>query len=78
MSAEVKVERILSGDPHTDQKWFVLQGSVPGSPESTWKRVSIAVAALVQRPQLLESARTKLIADVTEYHGNFLALQELG
>jgi hypothetical protein len=35
------------------------------------------VAALVSRPELLESARAKLKQDVAEYHANYLALQNL-
>ena len=75
--AEVTVSRVVPADEHERQKWVVLEGAVTGVPAVT-KRVSIAVAALVTRPALLDEARAKLIADVTEYHANYLALQALG
>lgn len=72
----VKVERIMLDNEHDNQKWLCLRGSVEGVPAVT-KRVTIAVAGLVVRPQLLDEARAKLIADVTEYHANYLMLQAL-
>ncbi len=74
--SEVKVKRVMLESEHDNQKWYVLEGSVEGVPSVT-KRVSISVAALVQRPQLLDQARAKLISDVTEYHANYLALQAI-
>jgi hypothetical protein len=75
--SEVKTRRVVPANEHERQKWLVLEGYVEGIPAVT-KRTSIAVAALVSRPALLDEAREKLIADVTEYHQNYLALQELG
>ena len=72
----VRVRRIFFGIEHDDQKWLVLEGSVDGCAPVT-KRVTISMAAYVADPTLLESARAKLIADVTEYHANYLALQGL-
>lgn len=74
--SEVKTRQVLIGNEHDDQKWYVLEGYVDGVPAVT-KRTSIAVAGLVQRPALLEEARAKLIADVTEYHANWKFLQGL-
>jgi acyl CoA:acetate/3-ketoacid CoA transferase beta subunit len=76
MTAEVKVERVMLETEHDNQKWLVLQGSIDGVPAVT-KRVSIAVAALVTNPGLLDHARAKLISDVAEYHANYLLLQAL-
>lgn len=76
MALEVTVTRIIPETEHERQKWYVLEGSVAGVPAVT-KRATIAVAALVSRPELLEQTRAKLIADVTEYHANYLALQNL-
>jgi len=77
MPPEVKTRRIEPATEHERQKWVVLEGYVDDVP-AVAKRVSIAVAALVTRPELMESARVKLIADVTEYHANFMALKDLG
>ncbi len=73
---EVTVTRVIPPTEHERQKWYVLEGSVEGVPAVT-KRVSIAVSALVTRPALLDEARSKLIADVTEYHANYLLLQSI-
>jgi hypothetical protein len=73
---EVKTRRVMFNDSHDDQKWFVYEAYVDGVPSVT-KRATISVAALVSRPELLDQARTKLIADVTEYHANYLALQAI-
>lgn len=70
------VKRIRLDDAHEDQKWYVLEASVEGVPAVT-KRVTIAMSALVARPALLDEARAKLVADVTEYHANYLLLQAL-
>lgn len=76
MTVEVKTRRVMLETDHDNQKWFVYEGFVDGVPAVS-KRVSIAVAALVANPGLLESARTKLVSDVTEYHANYLALEKL-
>lgn len=73
---EVKTRRVMLATEHDNQKWYVLEGYVDGIPAIT-KRVSVAVAGIVQDPTLVERARSKLVADVTEYHANFLALQAL-
>lgn len=73
----ITVTRITPSDEHERQKWVVLEGSVEGCPAVT-KRYSIAVSAIVTRPALLDEARAKLIADVTEYYANYQALQALG
>lgn len=72
----VLTRRVMLPTEHENQKWFVYEAYVEGVPSVT-KRVTIAVTALVTRPELLEAARTKLIADVSEYHANYLALQAL-
>ena len=72
----VVVKRIVPETEHERQKWYVLEASVEGVPAVT-KRVSIAVTAIVARPSLLDEAKAKLVADVTEYHANYLALQAL-
>jgi hypothetical protein len=73
----VKTRRVDPADEHERQKWYVLEGYVEGGPDAVRKRVSVAVAALVSRPALLEEARAKLVSDVTEYYANWLALQSL-
>lgn len=70
----INVQRILSGDPHTDQKWLVLQGSVDGVPEVT-KRRSISTAALADGSLSVESEKARLIADVEEYLARWKAVQ---
>lgn len=67
--------RVITSDPHTDQKWLVLEGSVEGCPQVT-KRRSINTAALVDGSLTLESEKAKLIADVEEYHTRWVAVQE--
>ena len=74
--SEVLTRRVLLATEHDNQKWLVLEGYVDGVPAVT-KRVTIAVSALVVRPALLDEARAQLIADVTEYHANYLALQNI-
>lgn len=75
MATEVKTRRVtLSGSDNLN--WYVIEGYVEGVPSVT-KRVSIAVSALVTRPELLEQARTNLVADVTAYLANYEALQGL-
>ncbi len=73
----VTVTRVMLDNEHDNQKWIVLQGAVEGSPEATWKRATIAVSAYVARPAILDEARAKLIADVTEYDAHYLTLQAL-
>ena len=68
------IKRIPSGDEHTDQKWLVLEGSVPGVPAVT-KRRAINVAALVSGQVTLDGERALLEADVTEYLARWNALQ---
>ncbi len=72
----VIVKRVLFGNEHDDQKWIVLEGSIEGCAPVT-KRVTIAASAYVADRSILETHRTKLIADVTEYHANWLALQSI-
>lgn len=74
--SEVMTRRVMLSSEHDNQKWYVLEGYVDGVP-AVAKRLTIAVTALVSRPELLEQARTKLISDVAEYHANYLALQAL-
>jgi hypothetical protein len=74
---EVKIRRIMLPTEHDNQKWLVLEGYVDGVPAVT-KRSSIAMSAYVSRPEILEQTRAKLLADVGEYHANYLALQALG
>ena len=73
---EVIVTRVPLKTEHDNQKWLVLQGAVEGVPAVT-KRVTIAMPALVADITLLDRAREKLISDVTEYHANWLVLQNL-
>ena len=72
----VNVRRVMLPTEHENQKWYVLEAAVEGVPAVT-KRVSIAVAGIVTDPTIVERARAKLIADVTEYHANYLVLQSL-
>ena len=72
----VNVKRVWLKTEHENQKWAVWEASVDGVPAVT-KRVSIAVAGIVTDPTIVERARAKLIADVTEYHANYLVLQSL-
>lgn len=73
---EVKTRRVMLTTDHDNQKWVVLECYVDGCPVVT-KRATVSVAAYVARPAILDEARTKLVADVTEYHANYLALQNL-
>lgn len=70
----IQVKRILSGDPHTDQKWLVLEGSAEGVPEVT-KRRSISTAALASGDLNIADEKARLIADVEEYHDRWMAVQ---
>lgn len=74
--SEVKTRRVMLATEHDNQKWFVIEAYVDGVPQVT-KRASVAVTALVQTPSLLDTARAKLVADVAEYHANYLLLQNL-
>ena len=69
----VTIKRIVSGDEHTDEKWLVLEGSIPGTP--VVKRRSINTAALVSGDLTLADEKAKLVADVEEYHARWLAVQ---
>ena len=71
----VKVEVIKSGDPHTDQKWLVLQGSIEGVPEVS-KRRSINTSSLVDGSLDIGEEKARLIADVEGYHARWLAVQD--
>jgi hypothetical protein len=64
---------VIKADPHTDQKWLVLEGAIEGCPQVT-KRRSINTAALVDGSLTLESEKAKLIADVEEYHTRWVAV----
>lgn len=70
------MRRVLSGDAHTDQKWYVIEGAVDGIPAVT-KRDSISMAALASGAIVLADRVAKMRADVTEYHANWLALQNM-
>lgn len=72
----VQTRRVMIGDAHEDQKWIVYEGYIDGVPAVT-KRLTVATAAYVQRPAILAEALTKLVADVAEYHANYLALKAL-
>jgi hypothetical protein len=74
--SDVTIRRVMLKTEHENQKWLVLQGSVEGVPAVT-KTASIAMSAYVSRPAILDETRIKLIADVQEYHANYLALQSL-
>jgi len=67
--------KVITSDPHTDQKWVVLEGSVTDVPQVT-KRRSINTAALVDGSLALADEKAKLIADVEEYHARWVAVQE--
>ena len=71
----VSVRRVLSGDEHEDQKWFVLEGSIDGMPQLT-KRVTINTAALADGTVVLANAKAKLMADVEEYYARWQAVQQ--
>lgn len=70
----INLKRIVSGDPHIDQKWLVLEGSVEGVPEVT-KRRSISTAALASGDLNLPDEKARLIADVEEYLDRWNAVQ---
>lgn len=72
MATVVRV--VLSGDAHLDQKFIVLEASVEGTP--VVKRRSINTQALVDGSLTLDGEKQKLLADVTEYHARWLAVQE--
>jgi len=71
----ITVKRISSGDPHTDTKWLVLEGTYEGVPQAT-KRRTINTAALASGHLLLANEKAALIADVEEYAQRYLAVQE--
>lgn len=72
----VTVKRVPPADEHERQKWLVLEGSIEGVPAVT-KRVSVNVAALASGDVDLDSVVSKLRADVAEYHGRWIALQNI-
>lgn len=74
--SEVKVRRVMLKTEHDNQKWICYEGYVDGVPAVT-KTLTIATAAYVARPAILDEALTKLRSDVAEYHANYLALQSL-
>ena len=76
MTLEVQTRRVEPASEAERLQWYVIEGYVEGVPAVT-KRVSIAVSALVTRPELLEQARANLVADVTGYLANHIALQGL-
>jgi hypothetical protein len=67
----IKVKRIPSGDEHVDQKWIVLEASKG----PVTKRRAIDTASLYAGQVTLAQEKAKLIADVEEYHGRYLAVQ---
>lgn len=71
----VNIRRVSAGSEHLDQKWLVLEGYVEGVPEVT-KRRSVSTAALASGDVTLADEKARLIADVQEYHGRWLAVQE--
>lgn len=73
---EVKITRRKSGDEHTDQKWFVLIGSVDGCPAVT-KVDTISMSALASGAVALDARIAKMKADVAEYYANFQAMTQL-
>lgn len=70
----ITIKHVSSGDPHTDQKWVVLEGSVEGCPQVT-KRRTINSAALADGSLTIEDEIAKLTADVEEYHARWQAVQ---
>lgn len=69
----IVIERIASGDAHTDQKWLTLRGSVPGTPVAKVRNIN--TASLVDGSVTLEGEQAKLRADVEEYHARWLAVE---
>ena len=67
---------VIKSDPHTDQKWLVLQGEIEGLPQVT-KRRSINTSALADGSLNIETEKAKLIADVEEYYQRWLAVQDV-
>jgi hypothetical protein len=67
--------RVVTSDPHTDQKWLVLEGYVTDVPQVT-KRRSINTASLADGSVALADEKAKLIADVEEYYTRWTAVQE--
>lgn len=73
---EVRLRRVLMPLEHDNQKWYVLEGSVDGCPAVT-KRDSINLAAILSGDVDLEERKSKMRADVEEYHGRWMWLQSL-
>jgi hypothetical protein len=71
----VQVKRIQLDTEHDNQKWLVLEGSIPKVPQVT-KRRAINSAALADGKLNLADEKAKLIADVEEYYQRWLAVQE--
>lgn len=72
----VKIRRVKFGDPHQDQRWYVIEGYVEGCPAVT-KRDAINIAAIVSGDVSLEERIAKMRADVEEYYQRWLALADL-
>lgn len=67
--------RVVTSDPHTDQKWLVLEAYVTDVPQVT-KRRSINTASLADGSVTLADEKARLIADVEEYHARWIAVQD--
>ena len=74
-ASTIKVERVMFGNDHDDTKWIVLQGSIEGCPQVT-KRRTINTAALADGSLTIETEKAKLVADVSEYHARWVAVQQ--
>lgn len=64
-----------SAKEHDRQKWYRLLGFVEGSPESTWKTVSVPVSAIVSGRKTREAVKEKLTKDVKEFYANWLEIE---
>lgn len=71
----IKLRHVPFNDEHMDQKFLVLEASMDGLPQLT-KRVTINTSSLADGSILLADAKAKLIADITEYHARWLAVQQ--
>lgn len=71
----VKISRVLLPTEHENQKYLVLKGEIAGCPEVTKTR-SINTAALASGALTLDAEKAQLVADVEEYHGRWIAVQQ--
>lgn len=77
---DVVIERIAPTSEHDRQKFIRLRGYVPGSPEKSWLTATFDVAKYLDDADgsRFKARVDKLRADVEEYYGRWLALENEG